>query len=86
MEWSIYKVGIPPSHNLDKPHGLVTSTKNTLTNLVKWRYPIPMEITPQLLTRIDNHKYRSSLSWMQPWVKGNQKIGTIEKPTIITDH
>ena len=27
-EWSMSKVGTPPPHNLDKPHGLVASINN----------------------------------------------------------
>ena len=28
LEWSMSKVGTPPPHNLDKPHGLVASINN----------------------------------------------------------
>ena len=28
MECSMYEVGTPPPHNLDKPHGLVASNNN----------------------------------------------------------
>ena len=28
LVWSMYEVGTPPPHNLDKPHGLVASINN----------------------------------------------------------
>ena len=29
-EWLMFKVGTPPPHNLDKPHGLVASNNNNI--------------------------------------------------------
>ena len=31
-EWSMSKVGTPPPHNSEKPHGLVESIKNNNNN------------------------------------------------------
>ena len=31
-EWSMYEVGTPPPHNLEKPHGLVESINNNNNN------------------------------------------------------
>ena len=33
-EWSMFKFGTSPPHNLDKPHGLVTSNTHTHTQKV----------------------------------------------------
>ena len=32
LEWSMSLVGTPPSHSLDKPHGLVSSNNNNSNN------------------------------------------------------
>ena len=32
LEWSMSEVGTPPTHNLDKPHGLLASINNNNNN------------------------------------------------------
>ena len=38
-EWSISKVGTPPPHNSDKPHGLVASINNNMPVIGRFSQP-----------------------------------------------